>query len=183
MVYPVHPSDSLHPTQDSQTPQEKQKLFEIQFETAVLSAYVSITNQNGSVKQQLSKIKNGAESGQPPDQLATSVNQVIAQINTGVIPGKIAFPSFSFSTDGAQVQAIRNFALSVEKFLNTASEKGNIHWKDEEKLFGHLSDLVYNVGQMTPEQAFNKLNGVIEQANEHLPAHFQLPTIPYVQKR
>jgi len=182
MIQPIQPSDSTSPIAISQTPEEKQKSFEIQFETEVLSAYVSITGQNGSVKQHLSKLKNGLASGQAPDQLAAGLNQVISQINNQTVPEE-NLPAFGFSSDGNQTQAVGCFGLTLEKLLHVASEKGNIQWKDEEKLFGELSSLIYNVEQMIPEQAFKKLNGIIEEANNNLPAQYKLPAIPFTQRR
>ena len=182
-MQPIHPTDSSGPISTTQTPQERQKTFEIQFATAVLGNFVAITQQNSSIQSQISKLKSGLASGQSPDQLATSLNQLISQINNGIVPGKPHFPYFSFSSEGSQVQALRNFSLSLEKFLNTAAEKGSLNWNDEQKLFGELSYLVNNIGQMTPEQAFDKLNGVIEAANNHLPQKYQLPTIPLMQRR
>lgn len=183
MVHPVQPSDATGPIAISQTPQERQRLFEIQFATEVLSAYVSITRQDGSVKQQLSKLKNGLASGQSPDQLAPDLNQVISQINSGIVPGKALFPPFSFSSGGSETQALANFCISLEKLLHTAGETGNIPWKHVEKIFGELSTLISNIGQMTSEQAFNKLNGAIEEANKDLPAQYTLPTIPFMHRR
>jgi hypothetical protein len=180
MVSSVQASDSSDNI-SYKTPQEKQKRFELIFEIDVLSCYISMLQQNGSLQSQLSKLKNGLESGQSTDQLASNLNQLISQINDQIVPGKPPFPFFSFSNEGSQVQALRNFTLSVQKFINTAAERGQMNWNDEQKLFGELSSLVNNMGQMTPEQAFEKLNGIIEESNQHLSHNYQLPTIPFMQ--
>lgn len=177
MTQPIGPSDSANSVPAPQSPQEKQKLFELQFQIAVISDYIAVSGQNGSTQQQLNQLKKGLESGQPPDQLASNLNQLISQINNSIIPGKAAFPTFSFSSTGSQVQAITHYAISLEKFLNTAAEKGIINWPNEQKLFKELSSLIENVGQLTPEQAFNKLNELIEEANADLPTQYKLPKI------
>lgn len=177
MVQPIQPKEPSSPITSRETPQEKHQLFEIEFLTAVLSDYVAVSRQNGSAKELLSKLKNGLASGQSPAQLGTQLNDLISQINSGIVPGKAKFPDFN--STGDQTQAVIHCAFCLEKLLNAAAEKGDIKWKDEEKLFNELSDLIYNGGQMAPEQAFKKLNGVIEEANSALPAHQKLPIIPF----
>ena len=183
MVSSIQPSDASHNYSNTQSPQERQKYFEIQFETAVLSSFVAITQKNSPLQSQLSKIKNGLDSGEPPEQLATHLNHCIAQINQTLTPEKLPFPPFNFSTEGSQVQTLCNFTLSVQKFLNTAAEKGELPWNEEQKLFSELSSLGNTIGQMTPEQAFDHLNGVIERANRLLPRDYQIPTLPLTQRR
>ncbi len=177
MTDAISPSSSAyHP--HSQSPAEAHRMFEIQFETAVLGIFVAATGQDGSVKRQVSQLKNGIKSGKPTAELATSLNQLVSQINTTVVPGKAPFPSFLFTSEGSQVQALTHHAITLQKCLNTLSENGEMPWDEENKLFNELSTLVRTIPQITPEQAYDKLNYVIELANAHLPSHYQIPELP-----
>jgi hypothetical protein len=178
MVYPVHPSDSAGDIAPSGPSENKRKLFEIQFQTAVIGAYVAITGENGSISQQLSKLKDGLQSGAPADKLANGINLLISQINGHMAVSKANFPTFRFTSEGSETQALMNHGISLEKLLNAAAEKGHVERKEQEKLFGELSDFILSVGQMTSEQAYNKLNGLVDQVNDQVPG-LQLPSIPF----
>lgn len=184
MVHPIGQSGGIEPHLSSQSPEERQKLFELQFQTAVISDYVAITQQqHGSVQDNLSKIKSDLSSGKSPDSVAASMNQLISQLNTGVIPGKAPFPTFHFSSEGSDVRTISHFALSLEKFINTAAEKGNIQWANEQKLFKDLTTLIDKCAQMTTEQAYSNLNTLVEEVNKALPGHMRLPKVPTPSKK
>lgn len=177
MTDSISPSSSAyHP--HSQSPAEAHRMFEIQFETAVLGIFVATTGQDGSAKRQVSQLKNGIKSGAPTAELGTSLNQLVSQINTTVVPGKALFPAFLFTSEGSQVQALTHHAITLQKCLNTLSENGGMPWEEEKKLFTELSTLVRTIPQLTPKQAFDTLNEVIEKANTHLPSNFQIPPLP-----
>lgn len=173
-ISPSGPTYHAHNQSNSET----HRMFEIQFETAVLGIFVATTGQDGSVKHQVSQLKNGMKSGTPTAELATSLNQLVSQINTTIVPGKAPFPAFLFTSEGSQVQALTHHTITLQKCLNTLSENGGMPWEEEKKLFTELSTLVHMIPQITPEQAFDKLNEVIDKANAHLSSNFQIPTLP-----
>ena len=177
MVHSIQGSDPTGLPPNRETSQERQRLQEIQFETALLGIFISVSGQNSSFSHQLSQIKNGLTTGQPATQLASNVNLLITQINTTIIPGKAKFPSFQFSDEGSQTQALTHLAIGLEKCLNTVGEKSKISWKSEETLFGNLSHLIAGMGQLTSQQALSKLNEIIASANTSLPQQYQLPLI------
>lgn len=178
MTGAIPPSGSTYPEPPSQSPQETHRMLEIQFETSVLGIFVSVTGQNGSMQRQISQLKNGINSGQPTSQLATGVNQLVSQINTTIIPGKPQFPTFLFSSEGSQAQALTHHAITLEKCLNTLSQNGQLPWAQESKMFNELSTLISVIPQITPQQASSKLNDVIDQANANLPGQYQIPSLP-----
>ncbi len=176
MTTPIHPSGSSYSLPQTQSPQERKKLFELQFETAVLGIFVAVTGQNNSpIQRQISQLKNGIAAAQPPDQLATSLNQLISQINTTIVPGMAKFPQFQFSGEGSQVQATTYQAITLEKGLLILSEKGHLDPRKEQKLFEQLSSLIGSIAQMTSDQAYSHLNQIIDQANSALPSAYQIP--------
>lgn len=179
MVYPVHPSDPLFLHGSSESPQEKQKLFEIQFETSVLGIYVAVSGQNGSIQKQLSHVKNSLASGKSPDQLTESLNQTISQMNQSMVPGTPPFPPFQFTSEGSQRAILTNHALALKKCLNALAENGKIDPSEEQKLMGSLTHLTNHMGQLTPTQAYQQFNGIIQSANDHLSKPYHFPTFPF----
>lgn len=178
MVQPIHSYGSSEPISDDETPQEKQKLFEIEFETAILGDYISVSEKNGSLKQQISKLKNELLSGQSSEHLAASLNQLIDQINRTISPGKAKFPPFQFSSEGSSATALTHYAMTLEKLLNAAAEKGAVAWNSEQTLFRDLSALISCIPSMTPSQATERLNSLIDQANAVLPSSLHIPSLP-----
>jgi hypothetical protein len=172
MVQPVSPLGSASVTHGSQSSQEKQKLFEIQFETDVLGSYLASTRQNGSLKAQLDNIKKGLASGKSPDLLVSDLNSLISQINQHT-PSP-PFPSFSFTSEGSQVTALQYYCITLEKLIHSVS-KG----PQEQNLFKELASLWNDVGQISSEQAFGALNGVIEKINDAFPDKCHISTIPF----
>lgn len=176
MTDPISSSSSAyHP--HTQSPAEAHRMFEIQFETAVLGIFVAASGQDGSTQHQVSQLKKGIQSGKPTAELASDLNQLISQINVTIIPGKAPLPSFLFTTEGSQVQALTHHAITLQKCLNTLSENGGMPWEEEKKLFSDLTLLIGTIPQITPEQAYGKLNEVIEKANAHLPSQYQIPAL------
>src|SRR5262249_45827831 len=108
--------------------------------------------------------------------LAGDLNTLITQINSNMVPGKAQLPSFQFSTEGSQVQALTHQAITLEKCLNALSEQGILPWIEESRFFGQLSVLISTTPQITPEQFYAQFNAVIDQANAHLPKEYKIPT-------
>jgi hypothetical protein len=177
MTGSIPPVGASYQSQGAESPQERQKLFEIQFQTAVLGIYIAVSGQNGSCEQQLSHIKDGMKSGKATGELAGLLNQLVMQINQTIIPGKAPFPPFQFSTEGSQAQALTNHATTLEKCLNALAEYNQFPWAQEQPLFAQLTSLINTISQLSPAQAFDQINAVINQANGHLSSKFQIPPL------
>lgn len=178
MSSPVYPN-SMPPTWLTESPQEKEKMSEVRFQTALLRAYLSVTGHNGSLAQALEALENEMSTGKFSEQLANNVNQIITQLNQN--SDKAPFPAFSFSTEGPPALAISHFALSLEKFINCTAEKGDMDWTSEKNTFKQLAELINNSGEMAQNAAFKKLNEIIDAVNQQLPAHYHLPTIYFAR--
>lgn len=178
MTDAISPSGPAHHISPSQSPQERHRMFEIQFETSVLGIFVAVTGQNGSMQHQVSQLKNGIKAGNPPAELASGLNQLVSQINTSIAPGKAPFPTFLFSSEGSQAQALTHHAITLEKCLNTLAEHGHLPWPQEHQLFSQLAGLVNTIPQIPAAQAYSELNHVIDQANAHLIRRYQIPSLP-----
>lgn len=183
MIQPIDRSNLSSSIPQEASPHERQKLFEIQFETSVLGTFIAVSEKNDVFNPQLSKIKNGLVSGQSPDQLHRGLNDLIDQINQSSPPEAAPFPPFQFSTEGSESVALSNFVVSLEKVLNVAGKNGVVDWSKEAQLFSKLSSLERNLRGMTTYQVFEQLNQLIVQANESLSAHLHIPSLPDELKR
>lgn len=171
----VHAGKGPEPIHPQESQSEKQKLFDIQFETSVIGMYVAVSQKNGNISHQLETIKKGMKAGEKPEKLVPAMNHLIDEINKDIPSGKATFPPFELTAHHTQF-ALQNYARTLEKFFNVAAEKGKISWSHQEELFKETSALWAKLdeGNIPMHEAKNNLNAIIEQANQHLPQEFQL---------
>jgi hypothetical protein len=166
--------ESIRPTESQE---ERQKLFELQWEINLIGTFVAVTQKNGNVEHQLNSIKKAFEAGEKPEKLTPAVNQLIDEINKGTPSNTALFPPFDLTSGGNENKAMAQYALSVEKYLNVAAEKGKINWEDEQSLFDQTRSLIENIGAIPTGEAMRRLNAIIESANQSLPLKFQLQAL------
>ncbi|MCC5832580.1 MAG: hypothetical protein JJU12_06015 [Chlamydiales bacterium] len=166
--------ESIRPTESQE---ERQKLFELQWEINLIGTFVAVSQKNGNVEHQLNSIKKSFEKGEKPEKLVPAVNQLIDEINKGTPSNVALFPPFDLSSGGNENKAMTQYALSLEKYLNVAAEQGKIGWEQQMPLFDQTSTLVENIGAIPADEAMRRLNAIIEAANRALPPAFQLQAL------
>lgn len=153
--------------------EEKQKLFELQWEINLLGTYLAVTQKNGNLSHQLKGIEKDLKGGKSLDSLTPALNQLIDQINRGLSSDEAPFPPFDLTSGGNEQKALMQYAISLEKFLNVAGNKQIIQWDQKESLFNSASQLIDEVGSLSRAQAIGRLNQIIEAANKSLPIQLQ----------
>jgi len=176
-VSSVHEGQGPEPIRPTESKEEQQKIFELQWEINLIGTYVAVSNKNGNTEHQLKGLKKGLEDGESPEKLVPQMNQLIDQINTGTPSDKAVFPSFDLTSGGNEHKAMAQYALSVEKYLNVAAEHGQISWEKQEPLFNQTRTLVDNIGAIPTDEAMHRLNSIIASANKSLPLPYQLQAL------
>lgn len=166
--------ESVRPTESKE---ERQKLFELQWEINLISTFVAVSQKNGNISHQLDSVKKAFEAGEKPEKIVPALNQLIDDINKGTPSQTALFPSFDLTSGGNEHKAMAQYALSLEKFLNVAAEKGKMSWEDEEPLFNQARTLVDSIGTIPTDEAVSRLNNIIGAANQALPLEFQLKAL------
>lgn len=170
----VQAGQGPEPVQPTESKKERQKLFEIQWEIDLISTYVAITQQNGTIGHQLNSLKKGLNSGEPPEKLIAPLNQLIDGLNKGMLSDVAPFPPFDLTSGGNEHKALGQYALTLEKYLNVAAEQGKISWEKEEQLFNQTNSIVSQIGAIPHDEVVSRINEVIAQANQYLPLNYQL---------
>ncbi|MCH9626449.1 MAG: hypothetical protein S4CHLAM2_00710 [Chlamydiales bacterium] len=166
--------ESIHP---KETPAERKKRFEMQWEMSIIGIYVAVSRKGGDATHPLDTLKKDLDSDKPPEQLVPALNQVIDLINKDLPSDAAPLPPFDLTSGGNEQKAMAQYAITLEKFLNAAAQQGQIPWKEQEVLFNQTRDLVDHIGAVPLDEAVNRLNAIIEEANQSLPLSFQLDAL------
>ncbi len=166
--------ESIHPRE---TLAERKKRFEMKWEMSIIGIYVAVSRKGGDATHPLDTLKKDLDSDKPPEQLVPAMNQVIDLINNDLPPGAAPLPPFDLTSGGNEAKAMAQYAITLEKFLNVVAEQGQIPWKEQETLFNQTRALVDHIGAIPLDEAVNRLNTIIEEANQSLPLPFQLEAL------
>ncbi len=155
--------------------QERQKMFELEWNINLIGTYVAVSNKGGDADHTLQGIKKELAGGKSPEKLMPAMNQLIDQLNKGLPPDSTPLPPFSFTSTGNENQAMTQYAVTLEKFLNTAANQGKLDWNNETELFDRTTSLINDIGTIPLEEAKSRLNTIVDTANSILPPSYQLP--------
>lgn len=186
MASPVQPTPShYHP---SESAQEKQKLFELEWEINLLGAYLTASAKNNPLLQHVSNLKNMVATGKTaPSLIATEVNHLISQVNYQTGGGVVPLPPFESTIDN-EAQALTSFAKTIEKVVKQFAENKSLPaWSPGDSLFKEGTELFKAISSglfdRNPQEGLQKLNQLIEKINnsQNHQMHLQIPLIPVRQ--
>lgn len=177
MVSPIHSSQPSYP---SESPQDRQKLFELQWEISVLGTYLAVTRQNGQLASTASKIKNDIKSGAPADSISSDMNTLIDMINKKMPKNLAPFPMFSFTSgQSSPLESLRSYVMTFEKLLLTLRENRQLDPRAEASLWKEAQNVFDSVSKTSdPATVFHQLEALVESVNRHLPRDQQIPPLP-----
>lgn len=174
MVSGVQSSKGPESLQPEESSKQRQEFFELQWEIYLIGTYLSVSSKNGNLQHQLKNIQKEVASGKSPAQLVPSMNQLIDSINAGLSQTESAFPGFELTTSGNEAGAMANHVISLQKFLNVAAHENLLPWDTQQVLFDEARTLVDQIGVIPNRGAIEKLNEIIQSANQFLPPTYHL---------
>lgn len=171
MAPPVSPDPSyVYP---SQSHHEEQNMFELEWEMAVLGAYLAAAQKNSPLGAHLSTLNNALGEGKmTPVQSASELNQLISQINFHSGKGVEQLPSFEFTTKNASA-ALNCFSKTLEKLVDQLTANNPLSTslsRESKSLFEAITSGLYD---NRPIEAIQKLNQLIQEINRKM--HLKIP--------
>lgn len=159
-IDPVGGSESLFGAQESQA--EKQKLFDIEWETDLISAFVNVTEQNSQYDHPVQSVKH--ELTQVGAKSESLLNQLTSQLQ---------LPSFSMSGD----EALMSKAQSVQTHVQAAVDHKKLDAGLGNEVLKQLEEVIFGIGSSPQNATIEALNSAINQANSGLSEGCRLPPI------